>query len=83
MKTLNDMNAPQPSKSDGVRAPEIKRREVEGNWMAQKDKLKKKFGALTDADLAFEKGKKEEMLARVETKIGKSREELLTIIAAL
>jgi uncharacterized protein YjbJ (UPF0337 family) len=75
MTTLNEVKNPATSK-DGVRAPEM-------NWIAAKDKLKKQFGTLTDEDLAFEEGKKEEMLARVQTKIGKSKEELHAIIAAL
>lgn len=54
-----------------------------GNWNETRDKLKVKFPVLTDADLRFEKGKKEEMLEKVQTKLGKSKEELATIIAGL
>lgn len=52
-------------------------------WDAQKIKLKEKFTHLTDADLSFEEGKKDEMLQRVQTKIGKTKEELHTLIASL
>jgi uncharacterized protein YjbJ (UPF0337 family) len=52
-------------------------------WNEQKTKLKAKFSTLTDNDLHFENGKKEEMLTKVRTKLGKSQEEFATIVAAL
>jgi len=57
--------------------------EAKGNWNEQKGKLKMKFAALLDNDLLFEEGKKEEMFGRLQVKLGKSKEELLKIIAAL
>jgi uncharacterized protein YjbJ (UPF0337 family) len=51
-------------------------------WVEQKVALKKQFPALTDSDMMFEEGKKEEMLAKVQIKIGKTKEELQKIIAA-
>ena len=57
--------------------------EVKGNWNEQKGKLKQKFAALTDNDLMFEEGKKEEMLGRLQIKLGKSKEELHKIISSL
>jgi uncharacterized protein YjbJ (UPF0337 family) len=57
--------------------------ELKGNWNEQKGKLKQKFAALTDNDLLFEQGKKEEMLGRLQVKLGKSKDELCTIIASL
>lgn len=54
-----------------------------GNWTEQKGKLKAKFPTLTDADLQYENGKKDEMLTKVQTKIGKTKEELATILAGL
>ena len=56
---------------------------VTGNWNEQKGKLKQKFAILTDNDLLFEEGKKEEMLGKLQFKLGKTREELNAIIAAL
>ena len=35
--------------------------ELKGNWNEQKGKLKHKFAVLTDNDLMFEEGKKDEM----------------------
>lgn len=36
--------------------------EVMGNWNEQKGRLKQKFAKLTDDDLMFEEGKKDEMI---------------------
>ncbi|MCG2610004.1 general stress protein CsbD [Flavobacterium sp. SM15] len=56
---------------------------VAGNWADQKNKLKGQFPTLTDADLHFEEGKKEEMLTRVQAKLGKTKVEFDTIISKL
>lgn len=57
--------------------------EVKGNWNEQKGKLKKKFAMLTDNDLMFAEGKKEEMMGKLQVKLGKTKEELHKIISAL
>lgn len=54
-----------------------------GNWNEQKGKLKTKFPTLTDTDLTFENGKRDEMLAKIQKKIGKTKEELNAIIEKL
>ncbi len=54
-----------------------------GNWNEQKTKLKAKFSTLTDADLSYADGKKDEMLSKVQTKLGKTKEEFATIISSL
>jgi len=56
---------------------------VKENWTEQKVKLKARFANLTDSDLKFEEGKKEEMLTSVQTKLGKSKEELSKIMETL
>ena len=56
---------------------------VEDNWVEQKEKLKAKFSNLTDEDLNYEEGKRDEMLSRVQTKLGKTPEELTVIIEEL
>ncbi|THU40461.1 general stress protein CsbD [Niastella caeni] len=56
---------------------------LKGNWNDQKSKLKKKFPALTDKDLFFEIGRKNEMLANLQVKLDKTKEELQQIIEAL
>jgi uncharacterized protein YjbJ (UPF0337 family) len=57
--------------------------EVKGNWNEQKGKFKQKFSSLTDNDLMFAEGKKDEMLGKLQIKLGKSKEELHKIISAL
>ena len=57
--------------------------ELKGNWLAQRAILKQKFVVLTDDDLLFEQGKKDEMLRKVAVKLGKTKEELHKIIKAL
>ena len=57
--------------------------ELKGNWNEQKGKLKQKFAILTDNDLMFADGKKDEMLGKLQVTLGKSKEELLSIIASL
>jgi uncharacterized protein YjbJ (UPF0337 family) len=57
--------------------------ELKGNWNEQKGKLKQKFAVLTDNDLMFAEGKKDEMFGKLQIKLGKTKEELQRIIAAL
>jgi uncharacterized protein YjbJ (UPF0337 family) len=56
---------------------------VKGNWEDQKGKLRQKFVALTDGDLLFSKGKKEEMIGKLQEKLGVTKEELNKIIGAI
>ena len=56
---------------------------IKGNWNEEKGKLKQKFASLTDNDLMFEEGKKDEMFGRLQAKLGKTKEELHKLIAAL
>jgi uncharacterized protein YjbJ (UPF0337 family) len=56
---------------------------IQGTWNVQKSKLKEKFPTLTDSDLRYENGKKDEMFTSLQTKLGKTREELNAIISAL
>jgi uncharacterized protein YjbJ (UPF0337 family) len=57
--------------------------EIKGNWNEIKGKLMQKYATLTDNDLIFAEGKKEEMLGRLQIKLGKSKEELHKIISDL
>jgi uncharacterized protein YjbJ (UPF0337 family) len=57
--------------------------ELKGTWNEQKGKLKQKFAILTDNDLMFADGKKDEMIGKLQVTLGKSREELLSIIESL
>jgi len=57
--------------------------ELKGNWNETKGKLKQKFANLTDNDLMYTEGKKDEMLGKLQIKLGKTKEELHKIIEAL
>ena len=56
---------------------------LKGNWDEQKGKLKQKFAALTDNDLLFAEGKKDEMFGKLQIKLGKTKEDLYKIIGGL
>jgi uncharacterized protein YjbJ (UPF0337 family) len=57
--------------------------ELKGNWNEQKGRLKQKFAILTDNDLMFKEGRKDEMLGKIQVKLGKTKEELQAIISSL
>jgi uncharacterized protein YjbJ (UPF0337 family) len=57
--------------------------ELRGNWNEIKGKLKQKFALLTDSDLLLLEGKQDELLGRLQTKLGKTSEEIKKIIANL
>jgi uncharacterized protein YjbJ (UPF0337 family) len=57
--------------------------EFKGNWNELKGKLKQKYANLTDDDLAFAKGKDDELLGKLQKKIGKSRQEIINEIKSL
>ena len=57
--------------------------EVKGTWNEKKGKLKQKFAILTDNDLMYDEGRKDEMLGKLQVILGKSKEELNKIISSL
>ena len=57
--------------------------ELDGNWKTTKGKLKQKFAQLTENDFLLLEGKKEELFGRLQLKLGKTRQEVLKIIADL
>ena len=57
--------------------------EIEGNWTITKGKLKQKFARLTDNDLLFLDGKQDEMLGRLQSRLGKTKDEIMKIISDL
>lgn len=56
---------------------------LKGDWNEMKGKLKQKFATLTDNDLMFEEGKKDEMMGKIQTKLGKTKDEWDKIVAGL
>jgi uncharacterized protein YjbJ (UPF0337 family) len=50
--------------------------QMKGNWNEVKGKLKQKYGQLTDDDLAFAEGKEDELLGRLQKRLGRTKDEL-------
>lgn len=57
--------------------------ELKGNWNQIKGKLKQQFAILTDDDLLFEEGKEDELFGRLQTKLGKTKDEIRKIVYEL
>jgi uncharacterized protein YjbJ (UPF0337 family) len=56
---------------------------IKGNWNEVSGKLKQQFANLTDDDLLFKKGKEEELLGRIQKKLGKTKEEIRDLIGKI
>jgi uncharacterized protein YjbJ (UPF0337 family) len=50
--------------------------QLKGSWNEIKGKLKQKYGQLTDDDLAFAEGKEDELLGRLQKRLGRTKDEL-------
>ncbi|HXM28713.1 MAG TPA: CsbD family protein [Chthoniobacterales bacterium] len=50
--------------------------QFKGSWNEIKGKLKQKYAQLTDDDLAYTEGKDEELIGKLQKKLGKSAEEV-------
>jgi uncharacterized protein YjbJ (UPF0337 family) len=48
--------------------------EIKGDWNMTKGKLKQKWGKLTDDDLQYVDGKRDELLGRIQKRTGETRE---------
>jgi uncharacterized protein YjbJ (UPF0337 family) len=57
--------------------------QIKGSWNEMKGKLKQQFGNLTDDDLTFADGKEDELLGRLQKKLGKSKEDIRKMIEGL
>lgn len=56
---------------------------IKGNWDTLKGKLKQKYATLTDDDLLFVEGKENELLGRLEKKLGQTKEDIRNAIEKL
>ena len=54
--------------------------QLKGSWNELKGKLKQQYGNLTDDDLVFSEGKEDELLGRLQKKLGKSKDEVRQMI---
>jgi uncharacterized protein YjbJ (UPF0337 family) len=53
---------------------------LKGNWNIIKGKLKQAYSELTDDDFKYMEGKEEEILGRIQKKVGATREEIERIV---
>jgi uncharacterized protein YjbJ (UPF0337 family) len=53
--------------------------ETNRNWNEIKRKLKQRFALLTEKDLLLVEGKQEELMGRLQVKLGKTKEELIKL----
>ena len=57
--------------------------EIKGRWNELKGKVKQAHGDLTDDDLRWEQGKDDEFFGRMQTKLGKTRDEFVHWLKSL
>jgi uncharacterized protein YjbJ (UPF0337 family) len=50
--------------------------QMKGSWNEIKGKLKQKYGQLTDQDLTFAEGKEDELLGRLQKRLGRTKDKL-------
>lgn len=56
---------------------------LKGDWNTTKGKLKQKYGVLTDNDLAYEEGKEDELVGRIQQKLGKTKQQVKDMIDSI
>ncbi len=56
---------------------------IKGTWNEVAGKLKQKYADLTDDDLLFIEGKEEELLGRLQKKLGESKEKVREMIGKI
>lgn len=54
--------------------------ELKGNWKVAKGYLKQRFSELTDEDLAYREGEFEEMIGRLQKKVGQKKEQFENVL---
>jgi uncharacterized protein YjbJ (UPF0337 family) len=54
--------------------------QFKGSWNEVKGKLKQKYAQLTDDDLIYAEGKDDELVGRLQKRLGKSTEEVRRIL---
>jgi len=57
--------------------------EMKGSWNEVKGKLKQKYADLTDDDLTFAEGKDDELLGRLQKKLGRTKEDIRKELAEI
>ena len=57
--------------------------DLKGRWNEIKGKLKQKYAQLTDDDLTFVEGKDDEMMGRLQQRLGRTKEEIRNELSEL
>jgi uncharacterized protein YjbJ (UPF0337 family) len=57
--------------------------ELKVNWKEQRNSLRQRFALLTEDGLMFDEGKNEAMIEKLQSKFGKSKEQIKAIISSL
>jgi uncharacterized protein YjbJ (UPF0337 family) len=53
---------------------------IRGNWNQIKGKLKEEYGQLTDDDLTYAEGQEDQLIGRLQKKLGKTKSEVKSMI---
>ncbi len=56
---------------------------LKGSWNEVKGKIKKEYADLTDDDLMYDEGQDDQLLGRIQKKIGKTKQEVKSWIESL
>lgn len=57
--------------------------ELKGKWNEIKGKVKQAYADLTDDDLTYQEGQEDEMLGKIQSKTGKTRDEVVKWLRSL
>ena len=57
--------------------------DLKGKWNEMKGKIKQEYADWTDDDLKYEEGKDDELLGRLQQKLGQTREDVSTWLKSL
>ncbi|MBS0026842.1 CsbD family protein [Chitinophaga sp. 22321] len=54
--------------------------QIKGKWNELKGTLKQQYADLTDDDLLYEEGQEDKLIGKLQQKLGKSREEVISLL---
>lgn len=56
---------------------------LKGNWNELKGRMKEEYAELTDDDLLYEEGQEDQLVGKIQQKIGKTKEQVTEWINSL
>ncbi|MBO9727631.1 MAG: CsbD family protein [Chitinophaga sp.] len=54
--------------------------QLKGKWNELKGTLKQKYADLTDDDLLYEEGQEDKLIGKLQQKLGKTRDEVISLL---